>query len=201
MKEAGVGEWQSPITSELITSSTIRLAAPYISPDGKVFWVEGRPTEGGRQVLVARSVAQECAPHALLAHVPASCCDGLLHTSLIFSNASFQQLSNLAISQPNLQKCHFLHRSILIHKPAFSYCMVICSRIRQLEQDMDAASFSARLPNYVSISVVPWHQPCAAPLANNSFGMDATDIALQISLRWADHRSAYAEQSDGWSLH
>ncbi|KAK9833647.1 hypothetical protein WJX74_001712 [Apatococcus lobatus] len=54
MKEAGVGEWQSPITSELITSSTIRLAAPHISPDGKVFWVEGRPTEGGRQVLVVR---------------------------------------------------------------------------------------------------------------------------------------------------
>ena len=69
MMEAGVGEWQSPITSELITSSTIRLAAPYISPDGKVFWVEGRPTEGGRQVLVVRSVPQEFAPPAQLDHV------------------------------------------------------------------------------------------------------------------------------------
>ncbi len=54
MREAALGEWQSPITSELITSSTIKLGAPHISSEGKVFWMEGRPTEGGRQVLVVR---------------------------------------------------------------------------------------------------------------------------------------------------
>lgn len=62
---APVGRWQSPITSELITSQSIGLGAPTIAPDGRVFWVEGRPTEGGRQVIVSRCAA----PRAYLMHV------------------------------------------------------------------------------------------------------------------------------------
>ena len=53
-KAAPVGEWQTPITSELITAQTIRLGAPTIAPDGNIYWIEGRPKEGGRQVLVRR---------------------------------------------------------------------------------------------------------------------------------------------------
>jgi hypothetical protein len=53
-KAAPVGEWQTPITSELITAQTIRLGAPTIAPDGSIYWIEGRPKEGGRQVLVRR---------------------------------------------------------------------------------------------------------------------------------------------------
>ena len=53
-KEAPVGYWETAITSELITSQSIRLGAPIIGPDGSIFWLEGRPTEGGRQVLVRR---------------------------------------------------------------------------------------------------------------------------------------------------
>ena len=53
-KEAPVGTWETPITSELITSQSIRLGAPVVSGDGSVYWLEGRPTEGGRQVLVRR---------------------------------------------------------------------------------------------------------------------------------------------------
>jgi hypothetical protein len=49
-----VGMWETPITSELITSQSIRLGAPIVGADGSVYWLEGRPTEGGRQVLVTR---------------------------------------------------------------------------------------------------------------------------------------------------
>ncbi|CAK0782907.1 hypothetical protein CVIRNUC_006102 [Coccomyxa viridis] len=53
-KEAPVGNWETPITSELITSQSIRLGAPIVGADGSIIWLEGRPTEGGRQVLVRR---------------------------------------------------------------------------------------------------------------------------------------------------
>jgi len=53
-QQAPVGEWISPITSEVITSQSIRLGAPKVGPDGHVYWIEGRPKEGGRQVLVRR---------------------------------------------------------------------------------------------------------------------------------------------------
>lgn len=52
--QAPVGKWESPITSEMITSSSIGLGGPKIAPNGVVIWLEGRPTEGGRQVLVMR---------------------------------------------------------------------------------------------------------------------------------------------------
>lgn len=54
MTEAPVGEWQSPISSELIVSQSIRLGSPVLGADGSLFWSEGRPTEGGRQVIVRR---------------------------------------------------------------------------------------------------------------------------------------------------
>ena len=67
MTVAPVGEWESPITSELITASSISLGAPRLSPDGAyVYYLEGRPTEKGRQVL-----CRQCAPlqnHATVGH-------------------------------------------------------------------------------------------------------------------------------------
>ncbi|CAL8470722.1 g10264 [Coccomyxa elongata] len=54
-QEAPVGDWISPISSELITSQSIRLGAPIASSAGNVYWIEGRPKEGGRQVLVRRT--------------------------------------------------------------------------------------------------------------------------------------------------
>ena len=54
MAEAPVGEWKSPISSELIVSQSIRLGSPVVAQDGSLVWSEGRPTEGGRQVLVRR---------------------------------------------------------------------------------------------------------------------------------------------------
>lgn len=51
---APFGSWKSPITSDLIVAGTIRLGE--IRLDGEtVYWLEGRPTEGGRYVIVKRS--------------------------------------------------------------------------------------------------------------------------------------------------
>ena len=47
------GAWRSPITSDLIVGETIGLGD--ILVDGRdIYWIEGRPSEGGRNVLVRR---------------------------------------------------------------------------------------------------------------------------------------------------
>ncbi len=50
---AAYGFWKSPITSDLVAGEAIRLTPPTLS-DGLVYWSEGRPTEGGRNVIVRR---------------------------------------------------------------------------------------------------------------------------------------------------
>ncbi|NJR38257.1 MAG: S9 family peptidase [Leptolyngbyaceae cyanobacterium CSU_1_4] len=48
------GSWKSPITSDLIVAGSIRLGE--IRLEGEtVYWSEGRPTEGGRNVVVRRT--------------------------------------------------------------------------------------------------------------------------------------------------
>lgn len=48
------GSWKSPITSDLIVSGTVGLGQ--ISIDGDdIYWVEGRPSEAGRSVIVRRT--------------------------------------------------------------------------------------------------------------------------------------------------
>jgi dipeptidyl aminopeptidase/acylaminoacyl peptidase len=50
---APYGSWKSPITSDLIVGGYIALSQPQL--DGRdVYWVEMRPTEGGRAVIVKR---------------------------------------------------------------------------------------------------------------------------------------------------
>src|SRR5215213_2470332 len=51
---APYGFWKSPITSDRIAGAVIRLGQ--VALDGEnVYWTEGRPTEGGRTVLVRRT--------------------------------------------------------------------------------------------------------------------------------------------------
>lgn len=51
VKATPYGSWRSPITSDSIVSSSIRLGAVRLDgPD--VYWSELRPTEGGRQLIV-----------------------------------------------------------------------------------------------------------------------------------------------------
>ena len=48
---APYGSWRSPITAGALVADSLRLSS--VSVDGDdVYWVEGRPSEGGRQVLV-----------------------------------------------------------------------------------------------------------------------------------------------------
>ncbi|MEM1172202.1 MAG: S9 family peptidase [Cyanobacteria bacterium P01_H01_bin.35] len=48
---APLGSWKSPITTDLIVAGTIGLSS--ITIDGNdVYWIEGRPSEGGRNVIV-----------------------------------------------------------------------------------------------------------------------------------------------------
>ena len=50
-KTARYGAWQSPITADLIVQGSINLGQ--IELDGEdIYWLEGRPTEGGRNVVV-----------------------------------------------------------------------------------------------------------------------------------------------------
>jgi dipeptidyl aminopeptidase/acylaminoacyl peptidase len=51
MPTAPYGSWTSPITADLIVSSTVSLGSLSIDGDD-LYWLEGRPLEGGRQVLV-----------------------------------------------------------------------------------------------------------------------------------------------------
>mmetsp|Transcript_46259 Transcript_46259/g.145094 ORF Transcript_46259/g.145094 Transcript_46259/m.145094 type:complete len:808 (-) Transcript_46259:108-2531(-) len=45
------GEWESPITSKDITDGTVGLGSPTFDGE-ELYWLESRPNEGGRQVIV-----------------------------------------------------------------------------------------------------------------------------------------------------
>ena len=51
---ASFGSWKSPITSDLIVSETIKFEQ--IVLDGSdIYWIERRPAENGRYVIVRRT--------------------------------------------------------------------------------------------------------------------------------------------------
>lgn len=50
---ANYGSWQSPITTDLIVSESIRLGQATLQ-GRDTYWIEGRPSEGGRNVIVKR---------------------------------------------------------------------------------------------------------------------------------------------------
>ena len=47
------GSWKSPVTSDLIVSEVVGLSQPAIAGD-EIYWIEMRPSEGGRNVIVRR---------------------------------------------------------------------------------------------------------------------------------------------------
>jgi len=49
---APYGCWKSPISAADIASASIGLGAPRLGADGSVYWLEVRPNEGGRYVVV-----------------------------------------------------------------------------------------------------------------------------------------------------
>lgn len=52
-KIAPYGSWDSPITSDLIVTEAVGLSQPAMDGDD-IYWVELRPSEGGRNVIVKR---------------------------------------------------------------------------------------------------------------------------------------------------
>ncbi|HET6656185.1 MAG TPA: S9 family peptidase, partial [Gammaproteobacteria bacterium] len=52
-KTTPYGSWRSPISADLICAQGDRLAEPRFA-DGALYWIEGRPAEAGRSVLVRR---------------------------------------------------------------------------------------------------------------------------------------------------
>ena len=53
VKTAPYGSWKSPITSDLIVKESIGLSQVKMDGD-EIYWIEMRPSEGGRQVIVRR---------------------------------------------------------------------------------------------------------------------------------------------------
>lgn len=57
-KTAPYGSWKSPITSNLIVNGSVGLSQPTLV-GSDIYWVEMRPSEGGRQVIVRREASGE----------------------------------------------------------------------------------------------------------------------------------------------
>jgi dipeptidyl aminopeptidase/acylaminoacyl peptidase len=57
------GTWPSPITAQVAASQGLRLAAPVVD-GGDIYWLEARPAEGGRNVVVryVAGAVQEATP-------------------------------------------------------------------------------------------------------------------------------------------
>jgi len=51
---APYGSWESPVTAEMMVAGGLRLGQVALD-GGDIYWSEGRPEEGGRQVVVRRS--------------------------------------------------------------------------------------------------------------------------------------------------
>ncbi|MGB7685681.1 MAG: S9 family peptidase [Solirubrobacterales bacterium] len=56
---APYGNWSSPIDAATVARAGRRLGAAALAEDGAVWWAEGRPTEGGRVVLMRRRPGRE----------------------------------------------------------------------------------------------------------------------------------------------
>jgi len=96
---APYGSWKSPITSDLIVSETMGLEQ--IALDGSdIYWIESRPAEGGRYVVVRMSLRGEIEDMtpALVVNVRTRVHEygggayAVLNRTLFFSNFADQRL-------------------------------------------------------------------------------------------------------------
>lgn len=62
MQTLPYGAWRSPITSDLIVAGSIGLSAVQLDGDD-IYWIESRPAEGGRNVLVRNGTDVTPAPY------------------------------------------------------------------------------------------------------------------------------------------
>jgi dipeptidyl aminopeptidase/acylaminoacyl peptidase len=97
-RTAPYGSWVSPITTDLLVEKTVRLADPLVDGDF-LYWVEGRPSEGGRQVVVRRDgegVLSDVLPEGFaartLVHEYGGLCVAVRDGAVYFSNFADQRL-------------------------------------------------------------------------------------------------------------
>jgi dipeptidyl aminopeptidase/acylaminoacyl peptidase len=95
---APFGSWSSPITAEMLATGGVGLDEPQIV-DGVVFWLESRPSEGGRSVIVtgdAFSSARDVIPEGFNARTKVHEYGGasywVHHGTVFFANFSDQRL-------------------------------------------------------------------------------------------------------------
>ena len=55
---APFGTWRSPISAEMVSAGAVSLMQPHLH-EGVAYWLEGRPAEGGRSVLVRADAFSE----------------------------------------------------------------------------------------------------------------------------------------------
>src|SRR5260370_32863693 len=94
------GAWRSTITSELIVGETIGLG-DIIVDGSEIYWIEGRPSEGGRNVVVRAGEDVTPAPFSARTRVHeygggAACID---RGAVYFSNFADQRLYRQAAGQ------------------------------------------------------------------------------------------------------
>ncbi len=106
MIETPYGAWRSPITSELIVGEAIGLGDILVD-GGDIYWVEGRPREAGRSVLVRRTPADGAeditpAPFSVRARVHEYGGGGaLVHGGIVFfTNFADQRLYRQTAGRP-----------------------------------------------------------------------------------------------------
>jgi len=99
---AAYGTWSSPISAQLLVTDAVSLSAPSVDGDA-IYWVEGRPSEGGRNVLVRRSAAgvvEDVVPEGFgvrtLTHEYGGRCAVVHNGVAYFSNFADQRLYRLA---------------------------------------------------------------------------------------------------------
>src|SRR5215217_3211985 len=97
-KIAPYGSWKSPITSDLIVEGSVGLGQASFDRDD-IYWIEMRPKEGGRNVIVKRSatgISVDMTPPSFNARTRVHEYGGgeyLIHNGTIyFSNFSDQRL-------------------------------------------------------------------------------------------------------------
>ncbi|MBS1789809.1 MAG: S9 family peptidase [Acidobacteria bacterium] len=103
---APYGSWRSPITSDLIVAGTVRLGQ--VELDGEdVYWIEGRPAEKGRNVIVKQAAdgpAMDVTPQPFNARTLVNEYGGGSFTvnqgEVFFSNFADQRLYRVA---PNVE--------------------------------------------------------------------------------------------------
>ena len=92
------GSWESPISADMVASSGLRLSQPVLDGDD-LYWIEGRPAESGRQVIVrsdCKGVVSEVLPKTFnartLVHEYGGGAFSVRGGIVVFSNFSDQRI-------------------------------------------------------------------------------------------------------------